>query len=511
MEIIELHIKNFGKFSDRHFYLNRGINIFYGENEYGKSTIYAFIKAMLFGMERGRGRAALFDEFSKYEPWENPNYYAGVMRFKSGGKTFRLERNFDRYSKKAVLLCEDDGEELSVEDGDLEMLLDGLTKKNFESTISVGQLCAKPGAELAEELHNYATNYYETGSKSLDVSNAFHKLEEKKKLLDKEKKLLYQKREKQRELLENECRYITREIDKLNKELAESKLELQERNQSLEEHYTNPNGTNLETKKHPAFISISFISLGIGMLLFWLRGFLKLQTNLLFGAIAVIFSLVGLTGIVLFMFQRNKIKKKLRKPEIGENKEALLKEQIRKQKWRSAHLTEEKREKQVQYQNILEQIEEQKGPNDQEKVLQFKREAIELAEHKMNEAVQKMSGGFGGVLNRKASNVLATVTEGKYTDLLVDSDMKMALLFQGKKIPVERVSSGTIEQVYFALRMAVTDLLFEEPLPLIFDEAFAFYDDKRLKSTLKWLREQPRQVIIFTCQRREMDIERIGI
>ena len=49
-------------------------------------------------------------------------------------------------------------------------------------------------------------------------------------------------------------------------------------------------------------------------------------------------------------------------------------------------------------------------------------------------------------------------------------------------------------------------MLCEDPIPIIFDDAFAFYDEKRLKSTLKWLSEQQRQVIIFTCQKREQEI-----
>lgn len=80
MRIRELHLMNFGKFTDTHLYFPEQLHVIYGENEYGKSTIYAFIKAMLFGMERGKGRAAKNDLFSRYEPWENPNYYAGMMR-----------------------------------------------------------------------------------------------------------------------------------------------------------------------------------------------------------------------------------------------------------------------------------------------------------------------------------------------------------------------------------------------------------------------------------------------
>ena len=87
---------------------------------------------MLFGLERGRGRASVNDTFSIYEPWENPNYYSGTLRFESGGKNFLLERNFDKYSKSARLICEDDGEEFSLEHGDLEMILNGLDGSNYE-------------------------------------------------------------------------------------------------------------------------------------------------------------------------------------------------------------------------------------------------------------------------------------------------------------------------------------------------------------------------------------------
>ena len=54
MEIRELYLRNFGKFSGKKIVLKDGINLFYGENESGKTTIHTFIKSMLFGLERGR-------------------------------------------------------------------------------------------------------------------------------------------------------------------------------------------------------------------------------------------------------------------------------------------------------------------------------------------------------------------------------------------------------------------------------------------------------------------------
>ena len=145
MVITELYIRNFGKFSNRHFFLRDGVQVISGENEFGKTTLHAFIRAMLFGLERGRGRAAAKDDFSRYEPWEDPGSYAGVMRFVCGGRRFRLERNFARHTRSVSLVCEDDGEELSIEHGDLEMLLGGMTPELFDSTVSVGQLKAEPG------------------------------------------------------------------------------------------------------------------------------------------------------------------------------------------------------------------------------------------------------------------------------------------------------------------------------------------------------------------------------
>ena len=89
MRIREIWMKNFGRFADRRITVNDGIQLFYGENEAGKSTIHTFLKGMLFGMERKRGRASATDESHLYEPWENPNYYAGVLKREARHSAYR--------------------------------------------------------------------------------------------------------------------------------------------------------------------------------------------------------------------------------------------------------------------------------------------------------------------------------------------------------------------------------------------------------------------------------------
>ena len=119
---------------------------------------------------------------------------------------------------------------------------------------------------------------------------------------------------------------------------------------------------------------------------------------------------------------------------------------------------------------------------------------------------------FGTSLNETASAILCAVTNGKYERIFIDENTKIYLLEGAKKISVEQVSRGTMEQIYFALRMASAELMYEEELPVILDETFAYYDDIRLENTLRWLAENRRQIILFTCQKREMEIlKKLGI
>ena len=227
MELKELDIKNFGKFADTKIELEDGINLIYGANESGKSTLHTFIKGMLFGIERGRGRAAVNDTFKVYEPWENPNYYAGSLRFSSGGKIFRIDRNFDRYAKSAELICEDDGEILSVTDGDLEMLLNGITAESYDNTVSVKQLQVRPGQTLIAELKNYATNYYSTGNGELDLNRSLLRLQERKRELERLAKRSLVDKQKERESIEQEASYIWRDVHELEEKAENIRQELE--------------------------------------------------------------------------------------------------------------------------------------------------------------------------------------------------------------------------------------------------------------------------------------------
>lgn len=483
MKIKEIEIKNFGKFSNERFVFRDGIQVFYGENEFGKSTIYGFLKSMLFGMERGRGKAAHNDAFSRFEPWENPNEYAGTMRFSCGGKTFCLKRRFDRYTKGAVLICEDDGEELSVEHGDLDMLLNGLTAEQFENTAAIGQLGARPGQSLAAELQNYAANYYETGNSGVDLSGAEEYLKKRKKEITRKWKQLESEKAEKRQALQRKYQYIHQEKMRLESEMQEKKRQLADLREP--EHVTEE-----EKKKISWQIIAAMCLLAVGVILHSVYTLIPVMVSILF----------LIWGIKDAQTQKSVWIKERETMESG------YREKKQKLHWTLQRIGEEQKEKQVSLNNVKEQLEELDFSGEEEQRLKKTARALEIASETMEKAAASMSKDFGTVLNEKASKILAKVTDGKYTRLLIEDSLKLILLSEGRRIPAERVSRGTVEQVYFALRMAALEILYGEEVPVILDDAFGCYDEKRLKYTLKWLSEQSRQVIIFSCQKRELEI-----
>lgn len=494
MKIRELHLRNFGKFQDNKVVLKDGINLFYGQNESGKTTTHTFIKCMLFGLERGRGRASVNDTFSIYEPWKNPNYYSGTMRFESGGKNFCLERNFDKYSKNARLICEDDGEEFSLEHGDLEMILGGLTATNYENTVAIGQMKTETNQSLAVELQNYATNYYSTGHSEMDLDGAIGSLKQKRSDVERDMRKHLQEIQEKRHDVEQEAAYVWRDIHRLEQELQEAEMSLEKENDVKDKEDL------LNGRKKGLFLCPTGLFFMFFVLFLVSFAFAKPWNYLVMIVIALA------EGI--YIWNHLKDGKSKMAGQSGQETDHT----IANMTWKAEHLRNELKEKQVEYGNLQEQLEEMEGFDDEYKKLDKKKSALELAIQRLLELAKEVQQDFSTNLNKRASAILSEITGGKYTMLCIDEKLKMSLYTGERKISIEQVSRGTIEQIYFSLRMAASEILHEEEFPVICDDTFVYYDDERLNNVLRWLIKNRKQVLIFTCQKREGEIlKRLGI
>ena len=193
MIIREANIGKFGKLENQKYQFAPQINVIYGANESGKSTLMQFLKAMLFGLEKTRVRKTL-DTYNRYEPWDTPAYFYGSMMFETGQQQFLLERNFYYKEKRARLVNIRDGEELSVEYGDLDMLLGNVSAAAHENTCCIGQEQLLPGRELGVLLEDERSNLAQTGSGDFQLSKALQELEQKRKNAEKTRKELEQQR-----------------------------------------------------------------------------------------------------------------------------------------------------------------------------------------------------------------------------------------------------------------------------------------------------------------------------
>ena len=172
MRLLDLYINGFGKFHKRSISFHKGLNVIYGKNEAGKSTLHTFIRGMLFGIEKGRGRVSKNDLYVKYEPWENSSSYEGRMRVEANGQIYRIERNFSKNAKSLHVINETLGREEAADKAFFDQLLNGLTETSYINTVSIGQLKSATDANMASELKNYIANLNTSGNMALNITKA---------------------------------------------------------------------------------------------------------------------------------------------------------------------------------------------------------------------------------------------------------------------------------------------------------------------------------------------------
>ena len=144
--------------------------------------------------------------------------------------------------------------------------------------------------------------------------------------------------------------------------------------------------------------------------------------------------------------------------------------------------------------------------------LEIKGASLVLASQVLKEAALKMQRDYIPYLNQEMSRMMNILSGGRYNKISTNDELSINLesLETDELIPVNRLSAGTIDQVYFCMRLAAVTLIEKgrERLPLFLDEPFSQYDEERVKNAFELLREisEKRQVFFFTCREREYEI-----
>lgn len=551
MQIKEAKIFQFGKLQNQTVTFEPGINVIYGKNEAGKSTLHAFLKAMLFGMEKGRGRSAAGGDYARYTPWHAPSYYAGALRFEVGGQPFYLERNFYGKEKQDCLRNEADGEELSVAYGDLSMLLGGITAAAYGSTYDISQSGAASGAEMERMLSDYLAQTGERSLGTVPLTEAVAALEKRRKeLLQEQRKLDTEKEAKiaelevERKFLTEECakgreaverfaaeqRRVGEELLREQKRLEKAYMQEKERAEQDVVHKSDRGERGLQQgkgRKRRRKYSMAVMQLVTIVLLVTA----VVQKSVLTGVLTGIAAGVCLAAGLFSIWWKNRSfppekeqdtdrrnggedqadrQGQEHQKEDRQNKEASLAllDQLQAAATHGEQMLKEMsdslREKENRLFNVEEEQKEQQAKSEPERRREEDIQALELAVSELQRVAGQLGEELEDRMNGEISRYVSLFTENRYDRVQLDDCGKLQVFTEGRQVRPEVLSRGTLEQIYLALRLSAGKALSgEECLPILLDEAFAMYDDDRLEQTLGVLSEFSNQILIFTCQGRE--------
>ena len=170
----------------------------------------------------------------------------------------------------------------------------------------------------------------------------------------------------------------------------------------------------------------------------------------------------------------------------------------------------------IDYNNIIKKSEEKakleeqlEGSLEEKEELEKLSNSINIAKIAIENAYNKMKNEITPKFTKNLSNIVGKISNNKYNKInFIDGQGLIVELENGEYVNANKLSIGTIDQLYLSLRLSAMQEITQEKMPIILDETFAYYDNERLENILKYINEnyKDNQIIIFTCSNREKEI-----
>ena len=592
MQINKININNYGNLSNKEINLDKKINIIYGKNEAGKSTLLNFIESMFFGANKNKGKKIIPD-FDRYNPWNNGEYSGTIDYQLENGEEFHIYRDFKKKNPQILnKLGKDISQEFNIDKKSGNQFFTeqtGMDRSLIDSTIITEQNQVELDEGTQNQLLQKIANLSESGEEELSY----------KKIMDKLNKILlnevgtersqlkplnitiskiddYQNKIQDIKQYENERFEITQEIadiqeeinkesenrniydevkkiidnDKIEQEKIDEKYKTVKENKAKMEQYKEEldkteNEKNAERKKHIKIRILANVILSIIAI-----SLVFLPRNIILVAIPILIVLFIIINMKHSKNENNssELKNKLEflqnttnsveneiktmqdelyKKDEAEKNRIITKcnnedisslfsskiDEVISENTRSVEQNEIKKHKlEIDKQEIEKKFEKLA---EYEENLEIEKRRLEELEHKqkiiketmeiLNKSYEDMKENVAPKFNKNLSKNIEVFSNEKYKEITI-TDKIFVKLDNGENVPIEKLSTGTIEQIYLAFRLSVIEEISKEKMPIVLDEAFAYYDDERLLQTLKFLDIISNQIIILTCTKREKSL-----
>jgi DNA repair exonuclease SbcCD ATPase subunit len=615
LKINKLKVNGFGKLQDKEINLQDNINIIYGENEAGKSSLLTFIYCILYGASKNKNGKEI-SNFDKYKPWNTENFSGKIKYTLDNGKEYEVFRDFKKKSPTIYDSNQQDiTKEFTVEKGkDINFFTEqtGIEEETFLNTAISEQEGVRLNQNNQNSIVQKISNLISTGDDNVSYKKTLDKLSKNQterigtertsqrplnKVVSRIDKLLARKEEleiirekvqsgiddtlnieKDLTVAENQERLLkklkgnlenyrvkTAEIN-VNKNLEK---EYQEKIEYLNGKIDENAESSVTSKK--SNLKLYYILLAISVIVCILMFvFVK---NIFFDCAILLLPMI-FAGIIIGKILKSKREKSNKLKELAEIRENISKEikileetknkksieykeklealnkeiESQKQDLKNEYMQilnamyvlkamdfsyddvllelenieDEIKQKEFKLHTIksdaenlnsqleeLTQIEEELGNREEEKDELLKlNSSFEVAKECLEKAYNEVKQNISPKFTENLSNSIKSISKGKYTKIKLNDEKGLtAEVESGEYFPVNRLSTGTIDQMYLSLRLSASQEVSNEKMPIILDEAFAYFDNERLQNILKYIAEnyQERQVLIFTCSNREKE------
>lgn len=615
MKFNYLKINGFGKLKNKDITLEDGINIIYGKNESGKSSLLKFMSSMIYGISKNKNGKEISD-FDRFSPWQSEEFSGKIKYTLDDGALYEVYREF---KKKNPIIYNEKQEDISKnfnidKTKGIEFFYEqtGIDEDTFFNTAITEQEGVKLSRASQSNIIQKISNKVSTGDDNISFKKSIDKINKLQNenvgtertsqrpiniinnnirdLLDKKKTLEMYKESMYDNSLEKEQLYMEEEIEEVKKSFLKeikSKLDnnrikgaeinfnrnleleyedkIDELNKQLEVKFDSKNEEKKGFLKFYIIISI-FIILGVVLTI--------INKNMLLSLVGIIPAILLLLYISYKKLQVNKnLKKKKRKYDIDKEKilnEIDLLKKNRDDQRNEANIKQRKLDSDIErennelidkyirkldlgfmeesidknYDEILREIEEKENKlssiklkintmeNDSKNILKKLddlsriEEELEKAEEEKDELVslnksyelakdcletayKEVKENISPKFATNLCNTISKISNDKYKKIIFSDENGLKVEIEnGNYVSCSRLSTGTIDQLYMSLRLSALDEISNETLPIILDEAFAYFDNERLSNILQYLKInfQSNQIIILTCSDREKTI-----
>ena len=507
MYISHIAIDSFGKLKNKSFRFSNSFNLIYGNNESGKTTLFSFIKFMFYGIKQKK--VPLDISFKdKYLPWDGDSL-SGSMSFTFKDTEYFLKRYYSTSRNYVELMNLSSGQKVSDNSilNDIGNYFFGVDSVTFTSTAFLSSVSASVSEDKSSEIVSKLTNIFENGNESISYKKIIDEIEDEISKLSSAKRKNAVIPSLKKKIDEN-----TQKLYKLNSiskdttgihhtlyELESEKLALTKKGKTL--IVDSKKGLPIRNKIY-LFIFFLVIILQLFAPLF-VDGFYKYIPLHLYR----VFVSCEIIGFAAFFLRNRKTRKDFTTNVF--NDKIMLENRI-KEIDKAIEICQQNLKYSSEISKEVSAVKSEISLYENELSESLKKlDAYFLAKRALQRAYEENKSGFLPGLNLCFEKYAFLLTNGKYSKIKIDDNLNLNV-YNGKGFcNILQLSRGSIEQIYLALRIALSDFLFENfSCPLFLDDALSFYDGARLISATDCLLDisSKRQILYATCRENEFDL-----